>query len=135
MAYLILYLRMRALGKKINASPDMYPTLKTSMDLAHPHIEYKFPFYYWVVFEKGVELERKRFFCLNNLLYEIFKDITSTMSIFYEINNRIAHQDCRRLGFPYQIYLMNKLSVKWGKRLKKEIDEILLKAPYRDDLY
>lgn len=135
MAYLILYIRMRALGKKINASPDMYPTLKTSMDLAHPHIEYKFPFYYWVVFEKGVEWERERFFCINNLLYKIFDGITFSLASFYEADNRIETQDFRRLLFSYQIYLMNKLSVKWGKRLKKEIDEILLKAPYRDDLY
>ncbi len=134
MFYLIVYLKMRLIGRKIRVPKEKYPTMIHSRDFAHPHIEYKFPYYYFVVVEKGVEFERQRFFRLSDLMYRIFDGITFELASEYELKNRVENCDFRRVLFKCQTELMRKLSDKWAKKYEKKIEEVLAENPYNDNL-
>jgi hypothetical protein len=134
MTYDSLIKRIRKLGEKINVPEESYPDFKKSRDLAHPYIEIMFPFYYWIVIERGQELERKKFFNVNDLIYEVFKHITSDMALWYEVSHRIEGQDFRRVMFSHQLNLMGKLCSQWQERIQQDIDKILVKSPYDDTL-
>jgi hypothetical protein len=55
------------------------------------------------------------------------------MAICYELKNRVEDQDCRRIAFPKQIELLNRISSEMGARGAAEIEEILRRHPYDDE--
>jgi len=133
MTYASLNKKIRVLAIKINAPEEYYPDFGKSKDFACPHIEINFPYYYWIITERGQELEKKKFIHTDELMYEIFKYITSNMAIWYEVDHRITGEDTRRLMFAYQLELMGKLSSEWQCKLQQEIDKILNVNPYVDN--
>lgn len=128
------YLRRKTmeLCEIIDVPKALIPDFGKENSIAHPYIEIKIPFLYLVVNENGIELERKKCCNSDQLLYLVFKKITFDMAVQYEVENRNINQDPRRVIFSYQLELMKKLSLRWNKSLKEEINNILLKAPYND---
>jgi hypothetical protein len=90
---------VKELSNRINAPGSLLPTFGFSRDMGHPHIEVDHKGYHYVVVERGTELERKSSDNLTDLLYWIFKDITFSMSVKFELQNRIEDQDFRVLLF------------------------------------
>lgn len=121
-------------ASKINAPKNKLPTFGYSDDMARPHIEIdnKSNFHYIIV-ERGQELERKQYKSLDELLFQIFRSITSTMAGEYELENRIKGQDFRRLMFKKREDLMIKLDPLWEKKIKEDHMEILSLHPFNDE--
>lgn len=132
MTYYLLNKKIRKLGGKINVPENLYPLMKHGDLFSSEFIEIRFPFYYYVVLERGIEIKRKKFKKIDELLYYVFKNIISSMSIQYEKENFSSNKDIRRVSFPYQIELMTTINDKFGNRLKKDFDEILKKYPFQD---
>ncbi|OSZ71952.1 hypothetical protein CAP39_00755 [Sphingomonas sp. IBVSS1] len=89
--------------------------------------------YYFVVEERGLELERRRAADLDELLYWILEGLTSSLAWDYEMRHRREGEDVRRQGFAKQIEFISILSPEWGKRLRAEQAEILARYPFSDD--
>ena len=123
-----------ALACRIGASDQDLPTYGTSEDFARPHIEVEHGFYHYVIVERGVERDRRFSDSYDDLLYWIFRDVTHGLAFGYELQNRVEDQDCRRIAFPKQIELMRTIDPALGKRLERDIAEILHRAPYDDEL-
>jgi len=66
------------------------------------------------------------------ILYLLVKDFVESEALAYELKNRVDAQDFRRLYFAHAKYLMNKIDLKWGKILEKELDVVLKDNPFRD---
>lgn len=88
--------------------------------------------YYFIVEERGVELERRKTNNLDDLLYWILKGLTSRLSWDYEVRNRREHEDSRRQAFAKEVELMSTLSAAWGERLRAEQQRILASHPFHD---
>jgi hypothetical protein len=126
--------KIREYGKRINA-PSRLLTIRTSSDgFGTPHIEIDEKGYNYVVSERGEEYERRQTKDINILLYWIFKSIVFIMASDYELENRKTNEDFRRQLFAKQIELMEKLDSKFTQWNKKELDKILEKSPYEDNL-
>ncbi|MBR0850994.1 hypothetical protein JQ543_24845 [Bradyrhizobium diazoefficiens] len=122
-----------ALATRIGASQDALPTYGTSRDFGHPHIEVEPGLYHYVVIERGQEIDRQSSPNYDDLLYWVFKNVTHGLAFSYEQTHRIEDQDCRRMAFPRQIELMQRLGPDLRKRLEQEIAGILERAPYDDE--
>ena len=121
------------LANKINASTDLLPTYSYSRDLAYPHIEVDSSgLLYYVIVERGEELERRITNKLDDLLFWIFSSVTFSMASAYELKNRIEDKDCRRIMFDKQEELLGILSENWKQKENAEHQRILKNHPFDD---
>jgi hypothetical protein len=117
----------------IGASGDSsLPTYGRTEDNGYPHIEVD-EFYHYVFVERGKENSRVSTTDLDHLLYLVFKTVTFSMAMNYEVRHRIQTQDCRRILFKHQIELLSKLSEAWSVRCAHERDLILRQHPFDDN--
>ena len=116
----------------IGASGRVLPTYGHSDDFGYPHIEVDERGYHYVVVERGNELERTTTPSLDELLYRIFNGVTFSLAVNYEVQHRIAGEDCRRQIFRHQIELLSRLDARWAARCSKEKGRILRENPFRD---
>jgi hypothetical protein len=122
-----------ALARHLGAAGEDLPSYGISHDFGRPHIEVENVLYYYVVVERGEELERRSTESYDELLYWIFRDVTHKLAFSREIMNRVEDQDCRRIAFPKQIELMKRISSTMCTRLEGDIADILRRARYDDE--
>lgn len=120
------------LAAKIDAPENLLPTYGTSRDFAYPHIEVDSRFYYYVVVERGQELDRKWAPFLDQLLEWIFVGVTSQMAGTYELAHRVESEDFRRIWFARQIELLTLLNSDWATREDERHKGILRQCPFSD---
>lgn len=121
------------LAEKIGAPGYLLPTYGKSMDAGQPFIKVdKSGLLYYLAEERGIEILRYIAKDKDDLLYHVFKDVTSSMAIKWELSNRIAGHDSRRLWFKDQERLLGILSESWKLKKIKEHDEILKNHPFDD---
>jgi len=120
--------------QKIRASENSYSFPTERNDDGSPHIEISGNEYHIVTTERGLELSRQTTKSKEELLYWLTAQMTFGSSVSFEFSNRIENQDSRRLIFAKQIELLNKTNPLWAERRQLEIDEILRKNPYLDNL-
>jgi hypothetical protein len=121
------------LGKIINAPSSLLSLPDISRGDGTPHIEILGEEYHYVSSERGIENDRKQTFNIDELLYWIFSDVTSSMSYSYELSHRVLNQDFRRLAFSKKLDLLGTLSDDWSQRESKKIEDTLRCNPYDDD--
>ena len=111
--------KIKTLSQNINVPNNLLPIYELN-DFAHPYIELdENDNYNYVVRERGMEYERKVFSDDNALLFEVFKDITSSMATDFELKNRIEGQDIRILLFTKQEELLGILDERWQERQRR----------------
>jgi hypothetical protein len=120
------------LAAKIDVPEEYLPTYGYSEDFARPHIETDGIGLHYVIVERGQELQRDSTLDVAQLLYWIFESITFSMSTKYELENREANKDCRRLIFMHQENLLGQLNIKWQEKSNQEHQKILERYPYND---
>jgi len=104
------------------------------LDDATPYLEIKSNEYHYVIRERGIEYSRNITSDLNELLYWFFENVVSELSFEYEFNNRIKGEDSRRQAFTKKTALLNQLDSSWKDRWLLEMEIILEKNPYNDNL-
>ncbi len=122
------------LAKIIEAGPDLNLTYGHREDEV-PNVEVDERGYHLVVIERG---QVQSWFItrdLDDLLYHIFKNVTSGVAMGYELVHRIETQDGRRLAFPKRVELLSQLSQNWGRRGAQEQKEILQEHPFDDQAW
>jgi hypothetical protein len=124
--------KVNQLAQKIGASQNILPTYGYSEQTARPHIEVSSVVYYYVIAERGQEINRYTAFDVDELLYKIFADVTFELSSKYELAHRLTNQDSRRIMFQRQVELLSMLSPKWAERESREHEQILKKHPFDD---
>ena len=120
------------LAAVIRAGSGLLPTYGRSEDFARPHIEVGAAGYHYVVIERGQERSRYTTADFDELLYQIFQDITFSLACEYELAHRVERQDCRRVLFWRQVELLTQLSDRWGRRGSAEQQAILRDHPFDD---
>lgn len=121
------------IASKIGASGNILPTFGYSEDFARPHIEVDDRGYHYVIVERGEELRRVTTFDVDELLYQVFADITFAGAVNYELAHRVVGRDARRIMFFRQIELLAKLSPTWATRAAAEHARILREHPFCDE--
>ncbi|HVW96308.1 MAG TPA: Imm63 family immunity protein [Mucilaginibacter sp.] len=121
------------LALKIQAPQFLLPTYGESLDNAHPYIEIdRSGLLFYLANERGQEVLRYIAKDIDDLLYNIFKDITFSMATKYELSNRVKGQDFRKILFAEQERLLSILSSDWQLRRHIDIKNILLNHPFDD---
>ncbi len=106
--------------------------LTTRQDTGAAHVELKNGMYYYVVTERGGELERRETQSEDELLYWLASDAVFDAASGYELKNRIAGRSFRRLLFEKEVEFMARFSTHWAERKRTEIEKILARSPYDD---
>ena len=117
-------------ASKIGAPSKYLPTYEEPRGDGHPCIKLDYLVYQIVYVERGKELDRKTSFNLDDLLYDVFSDVTALMAMDYEVENRVSNKDPRILLFKKQIEFLGKLSEDFKTKGKKEIKDIEKRFPY-----
>jgi hypothetical protein len=120
------------LAARIGAPAASLPTYGKTEDFARPHIEYAGGQYYYVVVERGEELERYSSSEPDEILCHVFDGVTFSMACTYEARHRRRGEDPRRQMFEVQSRLLGELSPKWQRRVRTRLDEVLRQNPFRD---
>ncbi|PAB60339.1 Imm63 family immunity protein [Anaeromicrobium sediminis] len=121
------------LAKRINAPVIFMPTFGINKDSAQPEIRVDESRYHYVIIERGQELQHKITKDLNELLYWTFEDITFSMASDFELKNRNAEQDFRRILFDKQLKLLSLINEEFSLKRKKTIEKILGNNPFNDN--
>ena len=122
-----LKLEITRLSQIINAPEFLIPTFDFSKDFAYPHIEMQGEEYHFVVVERGQELERRRTFNIDEILFWIFDGITFEMACELELRNRKENEDFRIQLFQIQENLMYKINPKFSEILNIKHSKLLNK--------
>jgi Immunity protein 63 len=108
------------------------PTYGFTRDAGYSHVEVDSRGYHLVTVERGEELERITTKDLDDLLYHIFENVTSSLAGEYELAHRIKGQDFRRIYFQKRFELLSQLSPRWGERGRQKIQDTLRASPFDD---
>jgi hypothetical protein len=111
--------------KKIDGDINLLPKINSSNDFAEPFVEIDQYGYNYVARERGKEIFRKLPFDLDELLYEVFENITWQIASNWEVNNRKENEDFRQQLFAKQVELMNKINNRFGERLNNRLQRIV----------
>ena len=113
------------------AIPSRFLTAR--QDTGAAHVELKDDVYYYVITERGGELERRATESEDELLYWLARDAVFDAASGYELKHRIPGQSFRRLIFEKEIEYMGRFSAEWAERKRGEIEKILARSPYDDN--
>ncbi|AFM12670.1 immunity 63 family protein [Turneriella parva] len=116
----------------ISAPNNYLPSFGKPTYDAHPHIELNNQKYHYVILERGKESERRSTPDLEEFFYWIFKAITWSMAVDFELSNRIIGEDCRRMIFQKQSELLGALDQNWQRRFGSETAQLLQQFPFDD---
>ncbi|MDD2029993.1 Imm63 family immunity protein [Pseudomonas sp. 39167] len=121
-----------SLGEQIGAPRSLLVVKESSPEDGSPHVEVKSNEYSYVCSERCFEIYRKRTTSLDDLLYWIISAVAFKLASDFEVANRIADADSRRLLFSKYISILGLISEEWHKKASDEVESILTKAPYSD---
>lgn len=120
------------IGKIIDAPRSWLIVLYQPANDGSPYVAIDGDKFFYIYSERGCEIYREPISSLDELMYFILARAANRMALDHELDNRVEGQDFRRIYFSKRIELMNKLNPQWGERCRKEIEEILVSAPYSD---
>lgn len=86
--------------------------------------------YHYVTKERGKIVMEHISTSVDEILFQVFSDITFSLATQYELENRKESEDFRRVLFQRKLELLGKINVAYKKREEKEIEKILEIAPY-----
>lgn len=115
--------------KKVDGDVGLLPEINKSNDFAKPFIEIDRSRYNYVCRERGEEIFRKIPFDINELLYEVFDNVTFEMATKWEVKNRKQNEDFRLQLFAKQVDLMTRINKDFGDRLNNKLQRILKFGP------
>jgi Immunity protein 63 len=128
-----IFARAERLAAKIGAPCSLLPQLTNDSEV-RIDVEVDNGTYAWVVIERGKERKRRVTRELDDVLYWLIYDVTFSMASDYEFTHRIEAQDFRRVLFTKQIELLERLHHRWAVRAADEINRILSRYPFSDNL-
>lgn len=125
---------LHRLAELIGAQSDHLPTVDNSRE-AWPNISFASNgMLYYQAHERNKEIFSFPAFDLEHLMFMAFKDVTHSMASEHERQNRIPNEDFRRQLFLKQVELLRALSSEWAEQTQNEIDGILRRTPFDDQL-
>ncbi|MFD0939544.1 Imm63 family immunity protein [Pedobacter boryungensis] len=121
------------LALKIHVPLNLLPSFGNQKWDAHPYIEVdNLGYMFYIISERGQEYERKGTNNIDDLLYWIFANVTFAMASDYELKNRIADKDSRRMMFQKQEELLGQLNDSWRQKENARHHSILESHPFDD---
>jgi len=124
--------RRRVLEEQLSYNIDRAETFDHPVGDATPYIEKVDGQFHYVISERGQEYKRVASADPYEILRLLFDDVTFTMASQFEVNNRAAYQDCRRILFAKQVELLGTLDPAWAQSQQKEQQRILKENPFDD---
>ncbi len=106
---------------KIDGDERLLPEINNSNDIAEPYIEIRNTGYDYICRERNVEIFRKMPYDTNHLMYEVFKDVTFSIAMKWELVNRKEDENSRLKLLEKQIKLMDKINPEFGLQLRNEL--------------
>lgn len=89
--------------------------------------------YFYVVTERGRELERRIAKNEDEILYWLISDLVFDLASQYELKHRVPGRSFRRVLFSKRIELMEKIKPEWAERTRQDIQKTLEAHPYNDE--
>ena len=124
--------RYYAIAKQLRAPKRHVRFAQTPQADANPYVECEGGKFFYVVWERGQEFERRATTDPDELLYWLVRNITRDMALEYELAHRIESEDFRRQYFRKDIELLESVDSKWAERMRQEYERILAEHPFDD---
>lgn len=112
---------------KISAPANLLPSYSQPKFDCQPFIEFdrQHGFMYYVIKERDEELRRSVTDKISELLFWVFKDVTSEMAWQFELKNPVKGQDRRRVVFEKQAALLEMIDPAYRIKIEAEHNIIL----------
>jgi hypothetical protein len=118
---------IKKLSRKINAEKRTIINFKHKQDV---FIYIDKNGYHYGFEERGTIHDQFNTTELDELLFWVFRSVTSSIAFEYELHNRKGKCDARIIAFPKQLELLAKLSNNWVERAKKIQNKYLEISPF-----
>jgi hypothetical protein len=125
--------RYTALAAEVGAPASLAEFHETPTDSGAPHIECEGLAFCYVTTERGEELERRRTWDPDQVLYWLLHNLTFQMACDHGMKHRRPGKDFRRQLFARQLELLGMLKAEWRATCETELNAILQKHPFRDE--
>jgi hypothetical protein len=119
------------MATSISAPSRLLPTYGSSEDMGRAHVEIDARGYHLVVVERAVEQYRTTVKSRDDLLFEIFRNVASSMAFEFEMQQAQRDADPRRVAFNKALSILGALNRDWERRQKEHYDHVLLRSPLR----
>ena len=123
---------VKSLGREVGASQDLTKVLDGPGGNGEAFVKVSEEFYEYIIEERGYIFETRATKNVEDVLYWIMNDVIFKVASEYEIKNRVAGRDFRRLLFDKEIELFKRINLKWAERRKEERGRRLAPYPYND---
>lgn len=120
MIYWYIKKRMKALGDRINLSPTDYPDLRKTDAWGGTYLKVKGFKVYYIVMERGKEIDRIGFDRLDDALYKVFDEITFTLAATCDEAKKAPNNEYRKIVFARQLELLEKINPKYADSKRRE---------------
>lgn len=107
-----------------------FATIATGSGSAH--VEIVHGTYFYVVTERGEELERRAARDEDELLYWLLSDVAFSAASDWAAKRPSILQDFRRRLFRKEVELLGLISAAWAERKRQENTDVLEKHPFTD---
>jgi len=109
------------LGDKIDVSSDskLYPMFSTSTHVFSEGFSIRGSKIHYITMDRGQIRKHIESEELGIILYEIFKNITSSLARQFELEHRSKTNDSRRVWWEKQLELLNEINPKFSEIRKK----------------
>ncbi|MEG0564350.1 Imm63 family immunity protein [Anaerorhabdus sp.] len=115
----------------INAESNLLPMFSETKDVfnegASIYVDNK---YHYIIMERGRMNKHCESEVLEDIIYPLFKDLTSSLAQQFELEHRKSEEDFRKLMWEKQLELLGRINEKFVDMRKREIEDILIIAPY-----
>jgi hypothetical protein len=109
----------------------LLPTFGSSDDLGRAHVEVDAYGYHLIVVERGSEQYRTTVQSIDDLLFEIFRNVASAMGFEFELKQKKRATDPRGVAFAKALSILGILSSDWERRQKDHYEKVLSTSPLR----
>lgn len=115
----------------INEQSNLLPMFSKKEDVfnegASIYVDNK---YHYIIMERGRMNKHYESEVLEDIIYPLFKDLTSSLAQHFELEHRRSEKDFRKVMWEKQLELLGRINDKFVDMRKKEIEDILIIAPY-----
>lgn len=121
------------IAEELKAPSEYVFFYQSPQDLGYSHVEYNNGVFYYVITERGMELERRSTSNPDELLYWLVYDLTFSMASDYELHHRNKSEDSRRVLFTEHLELIGKINGVWAEKTRVDYNKVLVDNPFNDN--
>lgn len=127
----IVEMQLGRFAAQLKAPAELLPSIGRMDESKRHFVEMGEIYYHYIFYNRGQEISRHTTERLDELLYWVFRDVTFEMASNEAGKDLVPGIDIREPIYRIQGKLMENLKKAWSERLRREMEEVLTRNPFK----